>query len=293
MARGAVRRDEAVALRVAGHSRSQISRIMGVRSSKMLCEWLRDVPPPEWTRRPTAKDDLRAVAVALRQEGRSYREIGEVVPVARSTLSLWLRDVALTDEQRGALGERNVSASQKRAAANRARRVRRDEEIVATARAQIPVLAQSDLFVAGVVAYWAEGTKNKPWRSGCRVTFLNSDVDMIRLFVAWLALVGVTRNRIRWRLHIHESADEGAALRYWSAALGVPEECFSRSTLKRHNPSTTRKNVGDGYHGCLAVTVTRSAVLNLEIAGWWQGIVATAETTAGGDVTLDDRSGVE
>lgn len=47
-----------------------------------------------------AKPDLRELAVDLRLEGRSYREIATVVPVAKSTLSLWLRDVPLTDEHR-------------------------------------------------------------------------------------------------------------------------------------------------------------------------------------------------
>ncbi|MGZ8694472.1 MAG: helix-turn-helix domain-containing protein [Gaiellaceae bacterium] len=49
-----------------------------------------------------------AVARALRrEEGLSVREIAAAVGVSRSTASLWLRDVPLTDAQRAVLIERN------------------------------------------------------------------------------------------------------------------------------------------------------------------------------------------
>ena len=102
------RREQAVQLRLAGLSRSQIADAMGLRSGgQALSRWLGGVPPAEWTRRPRAKDDLRALATAMRKEGRSYREIRDVVGVSKSTLSLWLRDVPLTDEQREALALRS------------------------------------------------------------------------------------------------------------------------------------------------------------------------------------------
>lgn len=56
----------------------------------------------------------------------------------------------------------------------------------------------------------------------------------------------------------------------------MPESAFLNTILKRHNPKTTRRNVGDGYHGCLCVDVRRSTDLNLQIEGWWEGIVQTA-----------------
>src|SRR5256885_823388 len=94
-------RERAIELRKQGMSRSQICEALGLKSGGgALSEWLRDVPQPEWTKRPRAKDDLRERAVALRREGKSYREIREQIPVSKSTLSLWLSDVILTEEQK-------------------------------------------------------------------------------------------------------------------------------------------------------------------------------------------------
>ena len=137
-----------------------------------------------------------------------------------------------------------------------------------------------------MVAYWAEGAKNKPWRSGQGITFVNSDAGLVRLFLRWLSLVGVGADRIRYRLLIHVSADVDASLRYWSEVVGTPAEAFDRTSLKIHNPTTVRRNVGETYHGCLTVRVLRSADLNLRIEGWCEGLAAVA----GG--TLEVRSGV-
>ena len=169
------RGERAVQLRLAGLSRSQIADALGLRSGgQSLTSWLRGVPPPAWPHRPRAKDDLRETAVAMRAEGRSYREIRHVVGVSKSTLSLWLRDVPLTEEQRQALTLRGPEATSARAMENRALAARR-ALVLAQARRQIAELSQSELFVAGVVAYWAEGTKNKPGRHGQSVKSMNSD----------------------------------------------------------------------------------------------------------------------
>ncbi|SCF37490.1 Homeodomain-like domain-containing protein [Micromonospora viridifaciens] len=50
---------------------------------------LRGVPPPEWTRRPNAKDAQRAEAVRLRADGRSVNEIAQQLGVAKSTAYQW------------------------------------------------------------------------------------------------------------------------------------------------------------------------------------------------------------
>ncbi|HWH27537.1 MAG TPA: hypothetical protein VNU26_01015 [Mycobacteriales bacterium] len=44
-------------------------------------------------------------------------------------------------------------------------------------------------------------------------------------------------------------------------------ERFGRSTIKRHNPRTVRKNVGADYHGCLCVSVVQSGDLYDRLRG--------------------------
>ncbi|MDQ6927671.1 MAG: hypothetical protein M3159_03285 [Actinomycetota bacterium] len=176
-----------------------------------------------------------------------------------------------------ALAEKQRAPTLKRAQTRRELRLRRNAEMMALARAEIPELSERELFIAGVVAYWAEGSKNKPWGPNAQVKFINSDPNMVRFYLAWLQLLGVGHDRLTFRVHIHESADVGPSLAFWSDVVGVAEAAF-RVTLKRHNPKTARKNIGGEYQGCLEVYVRRSNDLNLMIAGWCQALAPAAIT---------------
>jgi hypothetical protein len=52
-------REQAIALRLAGKSIREIKEALGPVSNERLTEALRGTPPPAWTLRPKAKDDLR------------------------------------------------------------------------------------------------------------------------------------------------------------------------------------------------------------------------------------------
>ena len=60
---------------------------------------------------------------------------------------------------------------------------------------------------------------------------------------------------------------------FWAGVVEVRAEKFMQSTLKHHKPTTTRKNIGAAYHGCLAIRVSRSTEFGRQIAGWFEGLV--------------------
>ena len=94
-------------------------------------------------------------------------------------------------------------------------------------------------------------------------------------FLRFLAVAGVTSERLICRVHIHESADVAAAQRYWQGVTGLADDQFREPTLKRHNPKTIRKNTGDDYHGCLVINVRQSARLYRQIEGWAHAAMAS------------------
>lgn len=189
-----------------------------------------------------------------------------------STLSAWLRDIPLNDAQRNRLRRRPLDAIRMTSRANHERRLAREAHIKRTTAAQIGPLSGRDLFIAGVVAYAAEGSKQKPWQTSRTVSLTNSDPRMIRLFLRWLTLLGVEPSCLAFRVSIHQDADVEAALRYWSGVVGIPPDLFQRTTLKKGNPKTPRRNTGPGYYGCLVVSVRRSGDLNKQLAGWFEAI---------------------
>lgn len=119
----------------------------------------------------------------------------------------------------------------------------------------------------------AEGAKSKPHHPRERVIFINSDPNMITLYLRWLRLLGVEDSKIRFAVSIHESADVRRAEEFWAEHVGIEAGRLMKTSLKKHNPRTVRKNVGQDYRGCLSVRVLQSADLYRRIEGWWCGIV--------------------
>jgi transposase len=86
-------RERAIALRREGKSLREIKAILGPMSNSTLNRFLENVPPPEWTRRARAKDELRTAARDLRAQGLDYEDIAAALGVAKSSVSLWVRDL--------------------------------------------------------------------------------------------------------------------------------------------------------------------------------------------------------
>jgi transposase len=270
-------RERAIALRRAGHSRREIKQILGVGSNQTLNEALRGEPPPEWTRRPRAKDDLHARARELREQGLDYEEIAGALGVSKSSVSLWVRDMPrperLSYEE---CCKRSAEGSRVYWEAERPAREARREAVRVAAAGQIGVLSKREVIIAGAVAYWCEGAKNKPYRRQDRVVFINSDPGLVKFFLRFLDEAGVAPAQLRFRVQIHETADIAGAERFWRGVTGAEPARFHRATLKRHNPRTVRKNVGADYHGCLIVSVRQGADLYRRIEGWAGAIMAEA-----------------
>lgn len=86
-------REQAVALRRAGYSLRQIRDELKVYNNDILNQLVKGEPPPAWTTRPRAKDDLRARARELRLQGWTYDQIEVELGCSRSSVSLWVRDL--------------------------------------------------------------------------------------------------------------------------------------------------------------------------------------------------------
>jgi transposase len=275
------RRGQAIALRRSGKSRREIKEILGVGSNQTLNELLAGEPPPEWTRRPNAKDDLHAKARRLREQGYDYNQIAAELGISKSSVSLWVRDLPRT-------GRLSYEECRKRAAegarryweAERPAREAKRQATRAAAVAEIGALTERELIIAGAIAYWCEGAKNKPYLRQDRVVFMNSDPGLIMFFLRFLEAAGVGQDRLIYRVQIHESADVAAAEQFWLALTGAAPDQFRRTTLKRHNPKTVRKNVGSNYRGCLRVDVRKSSGLYHQIEGWVDAALGVAEADA-------------
>ncbi|MGW0394319.1 hypothetical protein ACWDYJ_26215 [Streptomyces sp. NPDC003042] len=267
-------REQAVALRREGLSRRQIRDRLHVHNNDILNRLLEGEPAPEWTKRPNAKDDLRAKARELRLQGMTYDQIQVELGCSKSSISLWVRDLPKPERQRT---PEEASAISRRGWERTLERREEDrQETKQQAAEELGEMSDRELFLVGVGLYWAEGSKSKSYSLRERVIFVNSDPDMIHVYLAWLAILGVDRERIRYRVMIHESGDVRGAEKYWADLAKVDLSDLQKTTLKKHNPATVRKNTGDDYRGCLVVNVLGSADLYRRVEGWWSRMAVEA-----------------
>lgn len=216
---------------------------------------------------------LQQKAVALRKLGYSYNEIREKVIVSKSSLSLWLRSVGLTKRQVQRLTDKKRTAQKKAIQAVRTYRIEKTKIIKERALAEIPNLSEREKWFIGIALYWAEGSKERERSS--QVKFSNIDPGMVLFFREWMFdFLKANPGDLTYRLYIHEkSAERLKAIKFWTKLLNIdPYEL--KISLKRHNPSPKRKNIGIHYVGVMQLVLHRSADINRKISGWINGIIS-------------------
>jgi len=223
-----------------------------------------------------AKMKQKEKAISLRKRGKTYSEILKKVPVAKSTLSLWLRDVGLAKKQKQRISKKRREAQIRGGKARYDERVERTQSIFNDAKKDVGRLTKKDLWLMGTMLYWAEGSKEKAHNiGGARLEFMNSDPYMIAVYMRWLReVLNVVNSDIVVSIYIHKNSKhrEEDVIRYWAYWAGVSKSQITYIYYKKHNPKTIRKNTNEDYYGALRVVVRRSVYLNRKVAGWIRAI---------------------
>ncbi|MFC1710460.1 hypothetical protein ACFL0F_02270 [Patescibacteria group bacterium] len=221
------------------------------------------------------KRNLRDKAISLRKKGYTYSEILGEVPVAKSTLSLWLRSVNLSKKQYQRITVKKLAAAHRGGEARKRNRILVTNKIKTEAMNEIGTIDNKDLWLMGIMLHWAEGSKNSEYRPSVGVIFSNSDSLMIKIYIKWLKECIMILNRdIYFDLFVHKTKQSKISgyIKHWANITGFPESKFDKIYLKSNKIKSNRKNRGKYYNGLLRVRVKRSTNLNRRIEGWIQGV---------------------
>ena len=217
----------------------------------------------------------KETAINLRKQGRTYSDILRAVPVAKSTLALWLKEAKLSIPEKQKFTEAKRLASLRGGQAKKKQRIERQNKILFKAKSEIMNISNHELFLLGVMLYWAEGAKEKEYRPGSMFEFSNMDPKMIQVFLIWLKKVcKIDKNMIIFNIFLHQThkhrMDE--IKQYWSMVTGFPIKNFTSIYWKNNKLKTNRRNTGEKYYGVLKIKVKRSSDLVRKVAGWSDGI---------------------
>jgi hypothetical protein len=185
------------------------------------------------------KTKERAEARRLRRLGWSVREIERHLAVSRSSASLWVRDIQLTDQQiaelhaRSATSPGQLAGSAANAALGRARRF--DAQLEGRAWAQ----KGDRLHLAGCMLFWAEADKDRN-----SVRLANSDPNLLRLFVRFLRRcygAEVSRIAVTCNLFADHLARQREIEHFWLETLGLPHTCLRPSIVNVYSKYSQKK----------------------------------------------------
>jgi len=182
------------------------------------------------------KVELQEKARAMRAESRTLEDIATTLGVAKSSVSVWVRDIPFEVRQRREAARRPHPQHLAKLA-----------EIAACDRLgaeRIGTLTDEAFLAAGVALYAGEGAKGS-------LVFANMNPEMIRFFCVWLRrFFDVDEKRLRVRVYLHEGLDLDESERFWSQVTEVPRSQFRAPYRAKADPTM---RLSKHEHGCAYV----------------------------------------
>lgn len=206
----------------------------------------------------------RDIARALRKRGKSINQIVKEKGFSKASVSVWVRDIVLTEAQEMKISERgrSVRSIEKRRISRLFNENKKRQIIIDKAGEDILVISPKELKIAGAMLYWAEGRK----RGQRTVSFSNSDPDTIKVMMKFFREVcGVGEDRFRAHIHTHSHLNSEKSERYWSKVTGIPRKQFYK-TYSRPSISSKGK-VNRLPYGTLDLSIGDTRLF-LTIMGW-------------------------
>jgi hypothetical protein len=223
---------------------------------------------------------MHTKALRLRLAGKSYNEIRAALGVSKSTLSGWFKQLVLSDTARARLASRTRLGSAtliKRNKMQTHKAEQRMRETRTSAKVAIPALTKRDLLIIGTVLYWAEGykrlkVKDGKERMGHTISFVNSDADMISVFIHFLReVLNIPSEDIRLSMRLYAHINEDEARTHWIRATGLSRGRFFKTTLLVSGASKGVRPYNRLPYGTLQVEVCNTAKFH-HLMGMIEGV---------------------
>ncbi|OGF65255.1 hypothetical protein A2Z53_02665 [Candidatus Giovannonibacteria bacterium RIFCSPHIGHO2_02_42_15] len=150
-----------------------------------------------------AKSDKRLLALKFRRQGWSIKHIARHLKVAKSTASIWCRDLVLTPRQKSVLVEKAIKAGHygrmKGANYNKEKKEQITQFFKDEGIKKISIISDREFLISGLSLYWAEGSKKD------KLSFVNTEPGMILFMYKWFSeVMGVKKEDFMPRIFINE-----------------------------------------------------------------------------------------
>ena len=206
------------------------------------------------------KVEQRTEARRLRTaEGLPIREIAERLSVSKSSVSLWVRDIALTTEQEAALAARNPALNGQMTGMRVRRERCRLRRIEAQAHGRMLAKQGDPVHRGGCMLFWGEGSKQRN-----AVQLANTDADLLETFLEFLRrCYAVPDSTLAFSVNCF--LGNGLTLAeieaWWLARLGLPASCLRKAIVNRASSASRRRRGNVHPYGTARLTLHSTDVM--------------------------------
>ncbi len=185
-------------------------------------------------------------AIVLRKKGYSYSQIKTALGISKGTLSEWLRPYPLSPERIKELRDNSPQRIERYRNTMAQKRQAKLDSAFNKAKGDIKKLSKRELFIFGFALYWAEGGKTR----ASSLSLGNTDPAMLKVFIQWLTLLGVPKNKLRIKLHMYKDMDQKKTIAFWKQILGVGDDQFIKPYIKDSRLTDLTYKNGFGHGTC-------------------------------------------
>lgn len=208
-------------------------------------------------------------ALEWRKNGKSISDIATELSVSKSTVSVWCRNVALSEKAIASIAKsgnaKATIALMRYSEEKRSQRQLAERGSAKKGAYRLGLLSDRDVYCIGLGLYWGEGYKTGSQEFG----FTNSDPRMVLFYMRWLKVVfcikkedTILRISIN-QTHKHRIKEVEA---YWSKLLSIPHSQFTKTSLIKSISKKIYKNE-QVHMGTLRIKVRKGTNLRREILG--------------------------
>lgn len=180
-------------------------------------------------------------AIQLRRQGESIQDIATILGVAKSSVSVWVRNVQLTKKQRSTLSANGFSKDviEKRRLKRLSNEQEKRESIMSFAGKDIQKISKHELRLIGLCLYWGEGGKTN--QGVARIS--NSDPFVIKVMMRFFREIClVEEKKFRGHIHTYSHLNSKVAETYWSDVSGIPKDQLYKTYIKKSISSQNKSN---------------------------------------------------
>lgn len=211
----------------------------------------------------------REKAQEMRKSGVSISDIAKKFGVSKSTVSLWCRDIVLTEtaiqkivkdsKNKSTLGILRYTESL---------RIERQKNVDLDSKKgmnRLNKLSSRDILCIGLGLYWGEGYKKGSQEFG----FTNSDPDMVRFYIKWLKVVfNVSSEDLILRISINELHKNRIkeVQKFWTQVTNISISQFTLPSYIKTQSKKVYEN-SNNHFGTLRIKVRRGTRMRREVLG--------------------------